>query len=120
VQEITIPKVSQSNGDPCVTEAGDDCKVELFTSIFNHTRGKQEEAIDVIREGKNCLLVLPTGAGKPICFAIPALYIIFCVLLQKVLPPQMWKKFSKTFLNMEIKEHFLRLKSSAFHSNSDI
>jgi len=87
VQEITIPKVSQSNGDPCVTEAGDDCKVELFTSIFNHTRGKQEEAIDVIREGKNCLLVLPTGAGKPICFAIPALYIIFCVTPESATSP---------------------------------
>ena len=71
MQEITTPTVFESNWDPCITEAGDDCKLQVLTSIFNHTRGK-EEAIDVILEGKNCLLVLPTGAGKTICFAIPA------------------------------------------------
>lgn len=75
MQEITVPTLFEGNDDPSITEVGDDRKLRVLTSVFNHTsfRGKQEEAIDVILEWKNCLLVLPTGVGKTICFAIPAL-----------------------------------------------
>ena len=76
VQDITIPTVLESSGNPSIsTEVADDHTLTVLKSIFHHSsfRGKQREAINVILEGKNCLLVLPTGAGKTVCYAIPAL-----------------------------------------------
>jgi ATP-dependent DNA helicase RecQ len=48
---------------------------EILTSIFGFKafRGKQAEIIDQILAGKNILAVMPTGAGKSLCFQIPAL-----------------------------------------------
>jgi ATP-dependent DNA helicase RecQ len=40
---------------------------------YNNFRPGQQEIIDEIIQGKNVLAVLPTGAGKSICFQIPAL-----------------------------------------------
>lgn len=39
---------------------------------FNEFRSSQEEIIDKILKGKNVLAVMPTGAGKSICYQIPA------------------------------------------------
>lgn len=66
--------------------------VLVLNTIFHHTnfRGKQEQAITTVLKGKDCLLVLPTGAGKTICYAIPALIsggvtVVICPLLSLVL-----------------------------------
>ena len=40
---------------------------------FNQFRPNQKEIIDAIMDGKDCLAVLPTGAGKSLTFQIPAL-----------------------------------------------
>ena len=40
---------------------------------FNEFRGSQEEIINSICSGKNCLGIMPTGSGKSLCFQIPAL-----------------------------------------------
>ena len=40
---------------------------------YNTFRPGQEEVIDSILHGKNVLAVLPTGAGKSVCYQIPAL-----------------------------------------------
>lgn len=40
---------------------------------FNSFRQAQQEIIEAIIKGKNVLAVLPTGAGKSICYQIPAL-----------------------------------------------
>jgi RecQ family ATP-dependent DNA helicase len=49
--------------------------LSVLSTIFNHNsfRGKQEEVIDAILQGRNCLIVLPTGAGKTICYSVPAI-----------------------------------------------
>ncbi|MEO8230851.1 MAG: RecQ family ATP-dependent DNA helicase, partial [Ignavibacteriota bacterium] len=46
-----------------------------LTKYFSHKefRSGQQEIIDEIMDSKNVLAVLPTGAGKSICFQIPAL-----------------------------------------------
>ena len=35
-------------------------------------RGKQQEAIESVLNGHNTLLVMPTGYGKTVCYAVPA------------------------------------------------
>lgn len=40
---------------------------------YNQFRPSQTEIIEKILEGKNVLAVMPTGAGKSICYQIPAL-----------------------------------------------
>jgi RecQ family ATP-dependent DNA helicase len=49
--------------------------LSVLSTIFNHNsfRGKQEEVIDAILQGRNCLIVLPTGAGKTICYSVQAI-----------------------------------------------
>lgn len=50
-------------------------KSELLKKYFGHSsfRQGQDEIIDSILAGRDCLGVMPTGAGKSICFQIPAL-----------------------------------------------
>lgn len=67
-------------------------KLRVLNSVFHHEsfRGKQEDAVDTILAGKNCLLVLPTGTGKTLCYAIPALIsggttVVICPLLSLML-----------------------------------
>ena len=36
-------------------------------------RGKEENAIDTMLNGNSCLIVLPTGGGKSVCYSVPGL-----------------------------------------------
>src|SRR6185369_3698617 len=40
---------------------------------FDHFRGVQEQVIDRVLAGQHSLAVMPTGAGKSLCYQLPAL-----------------------------------------------
>ncbi len=50
-------------------------KSDILKKYFGHTafRSGQGEIIDNILSGTDCLAVMPTGAGKSMCYQIPAL-----------------------------------------------
>ncbi|MDE6733835.1 MAG: DNA helicase RecQ, partial [Oscillospiraceae bacterium] len=50
-------------------------KLEVLRKYFGHKafRGGQEPLVDCILGGGDCLGVMPTGAGKSVCFQVPAL-----------------------------------------------
>lgn len=48
---------------------------ETLKSVFGHEdyREGQEAIIEALLEGRDVLALLPTGAGKSLCFQLPAL-----------------------------------------------
>ncbi|MHB8099012.1 MAG: DNA helicase RecQ [Sulfuricurvum sp.] len=50
-------------------------KFQLLKSVFGHAsfRAFQEEAVDAIVEGRDVMMILPTGAGKSLCYQLPSL-----------------------------------------------
>lgn len=52
-----------------------DKKYSVLKSVFGHVafRAFQEEAVDAILHQKDVMMVLPTGAGKSLCYQLPSL-----------------------------------------------
>ena len=55
--------------------AGQDEKFEVLRRYFGYTafRTGQETIVDALISGRDALCVMPTGAGKSICYQVPAL-----------------------------------------------
>jgi ATP-dependent DNA helicase RecQ len=49
--------------------------LSLLNSVFGLTafRGAQEEIIHHVTDGGNCLVLMPTGGGKSLCYQLPSL-----------------------------------------------
>ncbi|MDD4506764.1 MAG: RecQ family ATP-dependent DNA helicase, partial [Sulfurospirillaceae bacterium] len=52
-----------------------DKKYQILHSVFGHHsfRAYQEEAVDAILARKDIMMILPTGAGKSLCYQLPSL-----------------------------------------------
>ena len=57
-----------------MAEEKDELKVKL-KEFFGYTsfRGNQESVIRNILSGKNTFVIMPTGAGKSLCYQLPAM-----------------------------------------------
>jgi ATP-dependent DNA helicase RecQ len=52
-----------------------DIKYQILQSTFGHDsfRAFQEEAVDAILSGRDLVTIIPTGAGKSLCYQLPSL-----------------------------------------------
>lgn len=52
-----------------------DAALEALKKHFGHTafRGGQRQLVDALLEGRDVLGIMPTGAGKSVCYQVPAL-----------------------------------------------
>jgi ATP-dependent DNA helicase RecQ len=48
--------------------------IEVLHDVFGHSafRGGQQDAVDAVLAGRDALVLLPTGAGKSLCYQVPA------------------------------------------------
>ncbi|CAI0425697.1 unnamed protein product [Linum tenue] len=67
--ELIEEAVSAARGEP-----SDENLVRLLSLMYGYSsfRNGQLEAIRMVLDGKSAMLVLPTGAGKSLCYQIPA------------------------------------------------
>jgi ATP-dependent DNA helicase RecQ len=49
--------------------------LEVLRGVFGYDtfRGGQQEAVDAVLAGRDALVLLPTGAGKSLCYQVPAI-----------------------------------------------
>lgn len=59
---------------PTANQPGTD-PAEVLRTVFGYAafRGRQQEVIDTLVAGKDAVVLFPTGAGKSLCYQIPAL-----------------------------------------------
>ena len=49
--------------------------LELLHRVFGYTsfRGEQAAIVEHLSGGSDCLVLMPTGGGKSLCYQVPAL-----------------------------------------------
>src|SRR5688572_32407548 len=49
--------------------------VEVLRRVFGHAefRGPQREVVEALLRGDDALVLMPTGAGKSVCYQLPAI-----------------------------------------------
>jgi superfamily II DNA helicase RecQ len=66
--------VLQSQCVSVFTETGD-VALDALRSVFgyNQFKGKQEEAVRTILQKKDCVVLMPTGGEKTVCYTVPGI-----------------------------------------------
>jgi len=67
---MSVPANVPARSDALARDA-----LSLLNSVFGLTafRGAQEEIIRHVTDGGNCLVLMPTGGGKSLCYQLPSL-----------------------------------------------
>ena len=76
---MSVPAIAAS------PEAGNDAAAALsvLNSVFGLPafRGAQQEIVRHVTDGGNCLVLMPTGGGKSLCYQLPALLREGCAIV---------------------------------------
>ena len=67
---MSVPANALASRDALARDA-----LGLLNSVFGLTafRGAQEQIIRHVTDGGNCLVLMPTGGGKSLCYQLPSL-----------------------------------------------
>ena len=63
------------NESPMSTSQTGDVALDTLKNVFGHNsfHGKQQDVVNAILQGHDCIALLPTGAGKTIYYAVPGM-----------------------------------------------
>src|SRR6201994_2285357 len=67
---MSVPANAPARSDALARDA-----LSLLNSVFGLTafRGAQEQIVRHVTDGGNCLVLMPTGGGKSLCYQLPSL-----------------------------------------------
>ena len=65
----------QDRADPLHASNGSEDPLAILNRVYGYPafRGRQAEVVDQVVSGGDAVVLFPTGAGKSLCFQIPAL-----------------------------------------------
>src|SRR3984893_16818385 len=68
---MSVPAIAALHGEPDVTANA----LSVLNSVFGLAafRGAQQAIVKHVTDGGNCLVLMPTGGGKSLCYQLPAL-----------------------------------------------
>ena len=67
---------------------------------FKEFKGKQEEAIQSVLEGRDTFVIMPTGGGKSLCYQLPALMLDGVALVVSPLIALLYNQRDATSVNL--------------------
>jgi ATP-dependent DNA helicase RecQ len=68
---MSVPASAALDGEPDITANA----LSVLNSVFGLSafRGAQQEIVRHVTDGGNCLVLMPTGGGKSLCYQLPSL-----------------------------------------------
>src|SRR5215468_10951696 len=74
-QGLSAQRASRSERNVTTLSTTTPSALSLLNSVFGLTafRGEQEKIVRHVTEGGNCLVLMPTGGGKSLCYQLPSL-----------------------------------------------
>ena len=69
---MSVPRIGSSiDGERNIAATA----LSVLNSVFGlpHFRGAQEEIVRHVTDGGDCLVLMPTGGGKSLCYQLPSL-----------------------------------------------